>query len=426
MDKISILTQGVFGISNKYIDSYLERTEVDEIFKDGLVSDKHIIIYGSSKQGKSSLIREHVRDNEKIIVDCTPKMQLIDIYKSLLRQLNVQIEDSISIETGKEFGGKLSTKAKLKIPFISEVEVNAEVAGKKTRDTRIEYKTVEYNLSIAQDISEVIKQCNYKGRVVIENFHYLAMNIQMDLAFDLRTFEDNNILFIILGIWRERNRLTLFNGDLIDRLIEVPVEPWSDKDFLNVLKEGEPILNVSFDKISDSIVRAANGSVGVFQELCKYSCLKAGIKETNFSDTIYLEDVHLDQAIEVKVDAYSGRHIRCLEEFISGDDTKLDLPYFFVKAILDFDVSCFEKGLKKAEIENKIIAFQEENKNIRKTDFNRFFNHIVEYQINKHISPPLFDFDKGSQAIKIIDSTFIFFIRNKNRLELMECFCKPE
>ena len=34
--------------------------------------------------------------------------------------------------------------------------------------------------------------------------------------------------------------------------------------------------------------------------------------------------------------------------------------------------------------------------NYKKTDFNRFFNHIVEYQVRKEISPPLFDFDKGS------------------------------
>ena len=425
MDNITVFTQKVYGISNAYVDSYISRSNVDEDFMNGLRSDKHIIIYGSSKQGKSSLIRQYIMDGENIEIDCGPRTQLIDIYKSLLRQLNVEIEESYSVEKGKEVGGKIGLKAKLKIPFISEGEATVEASGKITRNRTIEYKRVEYDLSLAQDISEVIKQCDYEGRVVMENFHYLPMSVQKELSYDLRTFEDKNILFIILGIWRERNRLTQFNGDLTDRLIEVPVEPWSEEDFKKVIKEGEPVLNVSFENLVDEIIAKSNGSIGVLQELCKYTCLKAGVKETNHLDTIILDKIYLDEAIMYKVGDYSSRHIHCLEEFISGDDTKLNLPYFFLQVILESEIEDLERGLRKSEIENKINSLKENDNVIRNTDFNRFFNHIVEYQLKKEISPPLFDFDKGDQTIKIIDSTFIFFIRHKDRQELMNCFCKP-
>lgn len=425
MDNITVFTQKVYGISNAYVDSYISRSNVDEDFMNGLRSDKHIIIYGSSKQGKSSLIRQYIMDGENIEINCGPRTQLIDIYKSLLRQLNVEIEESYSVEKGKEVGGKIGLKAKLKIPFISEGEATVEASGKITRNRTIEYKRVEYDLSLAQDISEVIKQCDYEGRVVMENFHYLPMSVQKELSYDLRTFEDKNILFIILGIWRERNRLTQFNGDLTDRLIEVPVEPWSEEDFKKVIKEGEPVLNVSFENLVDEIIAKSNGSIGVLQELCKYTCLKAGVKETNHLDTIILDKIYLDEAIMYKVGDYSSRHIHCLEEFISGDDTKLNLPYFFLQVILESEIEDLERGLRKSEIENKINSLKENDNVIRNTDFNRFFNHIVEYQLKKEISPPLFDFDKGDQTIKIIDSTFIFFIRHKDRQELMNCFCKP-
>ena len=425
MSETTLLTSQVYGISNDYIDSYINRSDVDEEFLDGLDSNKHIIIYGSSKQGKSSLIRNHVIDDQKIIIECSPRHQLIDIYKSLLRQLNVEILETTTSEKGGEIGGKASVKAKLKIPFISEGEAKVEADGKVTRKNIYSYKQVEYDLSLAQDISEIIDESNYEGRIVIENFHYLSMDAQKDLAYDLRTFDDKNILFIILGIWKERNRLTQFNGDLTDRLIEVPVEPWKNEDFEAVIKEGEPSLNVSFEKISANIIANANGSIGVLQELCKYSCIKAGVKKTNHSDTIYLEQIHLDQAIHKKIGDYSSRHIKCLEDFISGDDSKLNLPFYFVQAILEFPIEELEKGLNKTLIETKIEELKQEETTIRQTDYNRFFNHIVTYQIRKDISPPLFEFDKGSQEIKIIDSTFIFFIRHKNRQELMNCFCKP-
>jgi len=329
MGEISIKTQRVYGVSNEYVDSYIARDDVDADFVNGLESNKHIVVYGSSKQGKSSLIHQHILEDQKIEIECSPRTTIIDIYKSLLRQLNVVIEESSSTTKGKEFGGKVSAKAKLKIPLFGGGEGETEISGSSSKDNTKNYKNVEYDLSLPQDISEVVKECNFKGRIIIENFHYLPMYVQRDLSYDLRTFEDKNILFIILGIWRERNRLTQFNGDLVDRIIEVPVEPWVREDFLRVIAEGQPILNVSFDNISEDLIKNANKSIGVLQELCKYSRLKAGVRETNHNDTIYLEEKHLRQAIDIKVGDYSSRHIRCLEEFVSGDDTKLNLPYFF-------------------------------------------------------------------------------------------------
>lgn len=406
--------------------THIDRPKVDELFIRGLKSNKHIIVYGSSKQGKSSLIRQHVLDEMKVVVDCTPKSSLIDIYKSILRQLNVELEESITIEKNKQLSTSIGATFKLKIPFFGSGEANTNLSADIQKGESKNYKYIESNLALAQDVSEVIKECKFKGRVVIENFHYLPLTIQKELSFDLRTFEDNNILFIILGIWRERNRLTQYNGDLIDRLIEIPVEPWNDEDFLKVISEGEPILNVSFQNIKDRIIKIANGSIGVLQELCKYTCLQANVYETNTNDTIELEDKHLDEAIQIKVESYSSRHVRCLEEFISGDETKLNLPYYFINSVLEVDLDLYSVGISKTLLERIINSKQDNSITLRKTDLNRFFNHIVEYQVRKEISPPLFDFDKGSQSIKIIDSTFIFFIKHKNREELMSCFTKPE
>lgn len=41
----------------------------------------------------------------------------------------------------------------------------------------------------------------------------------------------------IFGIWCEANRPIQFNGDLLDRITEFPVEPWSADDFKKVIKK---------------------------------------------------------------------------------------------------------------------------------------------------------------------------------------------
>jgi len=70
---------------------------------------------------------------------------------------------------------------------------------------------------------------------------------QKVISTDLRIFNDYGIRFIILGIWRERNRLGQYNGDLIDRMKEIPVDPWEDKDLLKIAEKGSKILNIEFD-----------------------------------------------------------------------------------------------------------------------------------------------------------------------------------
>lgn len=55
-----------------------------------------------------------------------------------------------------------------------------------------------------------------------------------------------------------------------------------------------------------------------------------------------------------------------------------------------------------------------------------FLKNLVVSQISKGISPPIFDFDNSTSSIKIIDSTFYFFIKNCNRVEVLEELALPE
>ena len=112
------------------------------------------------------------------------------------------------------------------------------------------------------------------------------------MAFHLRVFEDYNILFIVLGIWREKNRLAQFNGDLQDRLIEIPVEPWSKEHFETVAKRGGEILNVSFENILDEIVENSFDSIGVFQEICKECCLSSNA-DSDLNNLTLIKQEHL-------------------------------------------------------------------------------------------------------------------------------------
>ena len=420
----------VYGVSNQMIETYIEREKVDSLFLDGLQRRKHIIVYGASKQGKTSLTNKHLKETDYVKINCSTGTTIIDIYKSILRQLNVEIlnsKEEINTVNGEL---KVEVKAKLKVPLIGGIETSGGVGTGGKKEYKNLYKTVEYNLTLAQDISELLISLNFSKRIILENFHYLQEEVQQQLAFDLRIFEDYNILFIILGIWRERNRLSQYNGDLVDRVIEIPVEPWEAGDLRRIVNIGMPLLNASFEHVVDDIISSCFDSVGVFQEICKESCYAAGVTETSKNLTYITKD-NVQTAITKKLGDYSSRHIRCLESFIeqvakSSDEIPLYIPYYFIKVLLNEPFNEINKGLKRKYLHEKIKEIHHRANDVRASDMGYFLKTLVQNQLKKRISPPIFDYDLSTRSVKIIDSTFYFFLKNCDRKEILDELSTPQ
>jgi hypothetical protein len=424
------LTSDVFGVSNSNIESYIERKSVDERFINGIDNNKHIIVYGSSKQGKTALTIKHLNENDFIRINCSTSTREIDIYSSILRQCGFEFKVSREEVSSGGVDGNLSVNAKVKVPAFGEFGIGSKVGQNINETEKKTFRQVEYNLMLPQDISEILKSIAFNKRIILENFHYLPVDVQEQLAFDLRVFEDYNILFIILGIWREKNRLAQFNGDLQDRLIEIPVEPWMSEDFKRVASEGEPLLGVCFDDVIDYIISHSFNSIGVFQEICKESCIAAGVEKTNVAKPIYIEESHVNKAIEKKIETYSSRHIRSIEAFVeqkakSSSETPLYLAYYFVNVLLQSEFSDIKNGFRRNFIRDEIRKIHHRPDDVRSSDLSYFLHNIVESQIKKKIIPPLFDYDRSVRILKVIDSTLFFFLKNYDLNDLLDEIEQP-
>ncbi len=429
-DKMKYSVDRVFGVSNDEVLSYIERKEVDGKFKDALETKKHIIVFGSSKQGKTALVTKQMSNDSYIRINCSPDSKPIDIYQSLLRQIDVEITDRIQSSTTQESDVNGKVNVNVKIPFFvdGKAELGSSLSSSNTKE--IDYKIVEYNLSLPQDIAEILKKYNFNKRIVLDNFHYLSEEVQKSLAFDLRVFEDYNVLFIILGIWREKNRLSQFNGDLQDRIFEVPVEPWTDEDFRKVVTKGSDLLRVNYQSVLSKIIENAFDSIGVFQELLKHCCIAQGIQETQKDETV-INKSSFETAVIKKVEDYSGRHIRSFEAFIeqkvkTANEVPLYMHYYFVKMILTEDFRTIQNGIKRKYIQEKIQQMHHRAEDVRASDLSYFLHNITQSQIKRTIIPPLFDYDRSTKVLKIIDSTLYFFLRNADRDEVLSDLPVPE
>ncbi|MGP4845255.1 hypothetical protein ACTXGQ_14050 [Marinobacter sp. 1Y8] len=291
---------------------------------------------------------------------------------------------------------------------------------------------VEYNLALAQDVSELLNAQDLRKFVVLENFHYLTTEVQEALAYDLRTFQDHHIIFIVLGIWREANRLVQFNGDLLDRITEVPVEPWEEIDFRRVVKKGSELLNVDFSAVESRLISDSFDSVGVVQEICKLCCVSAGVHSTS-EHKVEISEEHLESALAKKANDYGVRHVRNFESFVDirvrtssqSGKPSLAFPYYFIKLLLTQDFEEIQKGLSRATLLEEIRRIHHRREDVRSGDLGQFLHNITQHQISKKIQPPFVDYDRAGKIMKIIDSSLYFFLKHCDREEILEDIPNP-
>jgi len=425
-------TNDVFGVRSKLVASYIEREKVDELFIDALRHENELIVYGSSKQGKTSLLLNNLKEDQYVKVECSPQTQPIDIYKSILRQLGIAFIESETASSSSEHGAKVGAGFKIKIPMLGETGIKAEAADKSTVATAQVSRYIEYNLALAQDVAEILVSNKIRKYLVLENFHYLPSEVQESLAFDLRAFQDHGVIFIILGIWREANRLVQFNGDLLDRITEIPVEPWEPADFKRVIRKGALLLNVDFSSVESQLIAAAFDSIGVVQELCKYACLAAGVDSTSI-DTIEITPANLAEAVRRKAEEYGVRHIRNFESFsdvvrkTSNQSGKpsLAFPYYFVRVLLLTDFQALELGLSRGTLLEEIRKIHRRPEDVRSSDLGVFLHNLTQHQISKKIQPPFVDYDRGGKVMKIIDSSLYFFLKHCDRKKILDDLPDP-
>lgn len=432
-------TLDVFGIKRDQVESYVERDDVDGMFLDALKTDRQIIVYGASKQGKTSLVDKHLPYKENIVVSLTPKYTLLDIYQSVLSSMNIELisETQSSVSSARE--SSISARFKAMIPAVIGIESSAAIKEKKGENNSVTKESIEVNLSLPNDVARIIKKTEYSDKyIILENFHYLDEEIQKEFSFDLRSFLELGINFVILGVWKEKNRLIQFNGDLLERLIEVPVEPWKKDDFRRVIKIGEEKLHIHFsDEIKTKIINSAFDSIGVVQELLKATCMNSGITERS-DKLIQVDNIDtFNSASDEKAQDYSARHIRALEAIAEGrkttnnpksadpKDMPLYLPYYTVKAFLKFDFNDVLEGIKRNVLETRIKELHHRPDDVRAGDMSNLLHNFAKLQSEKSISPPIFDYDKTTKTIRVIDSTFYFFLKNIDCKEVEDSIYDP-
>jgi hypothetical protein len=413
-----LLTSGdVFGVKKAYeLVNYIDRLGVDDRFVSAALDGKHISIHGASKTGKSSLIEKHLPDQQKLYVQCTNRMSYASFMDELLNAAFGRSQTEIINET--EVGKGIVSDIGISLnagKIIARSERNFEKI-ERTVIRHIDNK--EYKLENIGDAVRLFADLGY-GRsqsddrifIVIDDFHRLPEDVQQDIAaLSKMLFDNANVVFIVIGIWAEENKLSSLCTELMGRCVDINCNIWPKERLVEVIENGERYLNIRFPRgFGNLVAHGARGSVFIVQEVCAEACHLCGI--TGFQEQIFLIDQTINgseilKSIIENNCSFTDMHNKLLS--IDDQDLHCLFPYYIMVS---------ESPLKRVSQSKMNSLIIDKFPNL---EFPSHFSYnaclAFENLIRQKNIGKIFDFYKDSANIgyfELIDDTFFFWIKGR-------------
>lgn len=395
-------TDDVFGISRDLPLNYVTRNAVDDLLVENLTREKHLVIYGSSKQGKTSLRKHCLQPEDYIVVQCSSDWDLSAVHIAILKKAGFRTTQS---ETK-------SAKGTFKIL------ANIELGGAASRTQA----PLELDPADANDIISALDSIAFSKYVVLEDFHYLQTDTQKSFAVALKAFhETSKYCFIVVGVWLEENRLTLYNGDLAGRVVSIDADKWSGDELKQVIDKGAQLLNIDFpDPIKNQLIAASYSSVYVVQEACRRLCRDDHVYETQATFRVVGSAAKVGEIIAAIVAEQSGRYHAFIREFSDGfQASELQMYRWLLLPVLSSTPNELQRGIPQKELRSLLDDFHPAQ-NINPGNLTIALQSVANLQSRKNIKPIILDYDETSRRLRVVDRGFFAWTAQQDTAELLE------
>ena len=417
-------TGDVFGITRDIPLNYASRPSADDAFIDTLTRDKHVVIYGGSKQGKTCLRKHCLSVHDYITIQCSNKMkELSDLFVSILKQAGYELTQS----SKKTVSGKSKILASFKATLFG---VGATASGEQESKESHEVTTVPLELD-SDDVNDTIaalKAVDFHKFIVLEDFHYLPVETQVDFAVALKAFhETSKLCFIVVGVWLEENRLVVYNGDLTGRVTAIDADRWTEDQLQQVIHNGEVLLNLEFtDHFKRQLILSSNQSVYLVQEACYQACERSKILVSQQDKTEIGEGIDVPALVKTIVDQQTGRFHSFLTLFAEGfQDTALQMFRWLLYPVLTSDVASLEKGLPYTLLKERITSRHPAGRELNLGNLTLALQSVSSLQVKKSIKPIILDYDATGRRLCVVDRAFLIWIAHQDTAELLNFLSLP-
>ncbi|AOU97983.1 hypothetical protein BI364_08405 [Acidihalobacter yilgarnensis] len=416
-------TADVFGIHRDLPLNYTTRQSADDLLLDSLTRDKHLVIYGSSKQGKTSLRKHCLRDDDYITVHCSNKWDIAALHAAVLKKAGYEVTQG----TSKTVTGRQKIFAKLTASFLAgKAEGGAE--AERTKQDRVDTAPLELDPEDVNDIIQALCSIGFTKFIVLEDFHYLSTETQKDFSVALKAFHENSKLcFIVIGVWLEENRLTVYNGDLTGRVTPINADKWTPEELDAVVKSGEALLHVSFaPDFRDHVIANSFDSVYILQEACYRCCVAEDVNQTQNQHKEIGSTQRSDEIIRTVVNQQTGRFNSFLTQFSDGfQDTQLQMYRWLLYPVLLASREELEVGLRLNAIRRSMQTKHPQGSSLNPGNITQALQSAAALQVKKDIKPIILDYDQTNLRLNVVDKAFLIWLETQERKDLLELVDLP-
>mgnify|MGYP002743699731 FL=1 len=422
-DKLDLYS--VFGVARGLPKNYVYRESVDGALERALRQNKHIVIHGTSKQGKTCLRKRVLENKNPVVVQCLNERTLEDLYSLLLKEVGYEV---LAEKKNSVSGGiKVSLRAKVAMHLFGKgVDAEGGVSADGSAGVDQIHKPIDIDLRDVNDVIRALSAVNCSKYIILEDFHYLPEKTQLNFAVALKAFHElSDYTFIVVGVWRNLGSISMQNGDLEGRIITVDADKWTRSELLEVIQKGEQLMNIKIDcSFKEGLVDSCFGSVFVVQEACAKVCDRNKLLETQ--DDLVAVGGDVSEIVKDVINSNSRRYIDFIDIFSKGIRTrKLSLNKWVLRALIEEGVDKAEKGIALKELRQTISSKHPSGDAIA-SPLQSVLKNTLKVQVKNGIKPIVLEYDRRSRLLSVVDKTFLIWMRYADCSEVIEQIGFPE
>lgn len=295
-----------------FVDDHLK--EKEKYLLESLQAGPGVIsLSGPSKSGKTVFIEKTIGRDRLLQVTGAG----IDSPKKLWDRVFdlIGTPSKVTEAAGSNTSGMVGVKAEAAVPLIAKAEVSAAATRGTTITTTEEHVPDYLNL--------LIKELGSTEFVVfIDDFHYIARDIQTQLSQQIKEAVRGGVTFICASVPYHSDDVLRGNADLRGRIFGIDFDYWNAPELRKIADRGFDALRVQVaDAVLSALADEAAGSPQLMQSLCLNLCFEGGIYERAPSQTQFNCDLAFVRKVCIRT-AASADYSSTIAKMKDGPKTR--------------------------------------------------------------------------------------------------------